>query len=69
MRIHIDDVPKSVLVSSGMTATVVIEALPRQWATLAVLRAWRAAAPLANGSLNASQRRCTVMALLGVRES
>ena len=45
VRIHIDDVPKSVLVSSGMTATVVIEALPRQWATLAALRAWRAAAP------------------------
>ena len=45
VRIHIDDVPKSVLVSSGMTATVVIEALPRQWATLAVLRARRAAAP------------------------
>jgi multidrug resistance efflux pump len=44
VRIHIDDVPKSVLVSSGMTATVVIEALPRQWATLAALRAWRAAA-------------------------
>jgi hypothetical protein len=37
-------VPKSVLVSSGMTATVVIEALPRQWATLAALREWRAAA-------------------------
>ena len=45
VRIHIDDVPKSVLVSSGMTATVVLEALPRQWATLAALREWRAAAP------------------------
>jgi len=45
VRIHIDHVPKSVLVSSGMTATVVIEAAPRQWATLAALREWRAAAP------------------------
>jgi multidrug resistance efflux pump len=38
VRIHIDEVPKGVLVSSGMTATVVIEAPPRQWATLAALR-------------------------------
>jgi multidrug resistance efflux pump len=45
VRIHIDDVPKSVLVSSGMTATVVMKALPRQWAVLGALRAWRAAAP------------------------
>jgi multidrug resistance efflux pump len=44
VRIHIDDVPKGVLVSSGMTATVVVEAPPRQWATLAPLRKWRAAA-------------------------
>ena len=45
VRIHIDDVPKGVLVSSGMTCTVVVEASPRQWAVLAALRAWRAAAP------------------------
>jgi multidrug resistance efflux pump len=43
VRIHIDDVPKGVLVSSGMTATVVVEAPPRQWATLAALREWQAA--------------------------
>jgi multidrug resistance efflux pump len=42
VRIHIDDEPKGVLVSSGMTATVV-EAPPHQWATLAALRRWRAA--------------------------
>ena len=41
VRIHIDEVPKGVLVSSGMTATVVIEAPPHQWATLASLRRWR----------------------------
>ena len=46
VRIHIDDVPKGVLVSSGMTATIVIEAPPRQWATLAALRRWRAAAAI-----------------------
>ena len=45
VRIHIDDVPKGVLVSSGMTCTVVVEASPRQWAVLAALRARRAAAP------------------------
>ena len=44
VRIHIDDVPKGVLVSSGMTATVVVEAPPRQWAVLAALRERRAAA-------------------------
>jgi len=38
VRIHIDDVPEGVLVSSGMTATVVMEAPPRQWATLTALR-------------------------------
>jgi multidrug resistance efflux pump len=43
VRIHIDDVPKGVLVSSGMTATVIVEAPPRQWATLAALRGWQAA--------------------------
>jgi multidrug resistance efflux pump len=44
VRIHIDEVPKGVLVSSGMTCTVVLEAPARQWAALAALREWRAAA-------------------------
>jgi multidrug resistance efflux pump len=44
VRIHIDDVPKGVLISSGMTCTVVVQAPPRQWAILAALRAWQAAA-------------------------
>ena len=43
VRIHIDDVPEGVLVSSGMTATVVVEAPPRRWAILAALRRWLAA--------------------------
>ncbi|HKM72369.1 MAG TPA: hypothetical protein VJX94_20315 [Stellaceae bacterium] len=30
VRVHIDDVPDGVLVSSGMTAAVVVEAPPRQ---------------------------------------
>jgi multidrug resistance efflux pump len=38
VRIHIDEVPKGVLVSSGMTCTVVVEAPPRQWAIPAALR-------------------------------
>jgi RND family efflux transporter MFP subunit len=38
VRIHIDDVPKGVLISSGMTCTVVVEAPPREWAILAALR-------------------------------
>ena len=38
VRIHIDKVPAGVLIASGMTATVVVEAAPRQWATLAALR-------------------------------
>jgi multidrug resistance efflux pump len=38
VRIHIDEVPKGVLISSGMTCTVVVEAPPRQWAILAALR-------------------------------
>jgi multidrug resistance efflux pump len=38
VRIHIDDVPNGVLISSGMTVTVVVEAPPRRWATLAALR-------------------------------
>ena len=44
VRIHIDDVPKGVLISSGMTCTVVVEAPQRPWATLAALRGWQAAA-------------------------
>jgi multidrug resistance efflux pump len=43
VRIHIDDVPEGVVVSSGMTATVVIEAPPRQWAFPAAVRRWLAA--------------------------
>ena len=38
VRIHIDEVPKGVLISSGMTCTVVVEAPPRPWAVLAALR-------------------------------
>ena len=38
VRIHIDKVPEGVLIASGMTATVVAEAAPQQWATLAALR-------------------------------
>ena len=38
VRIHIDDVPEGMIISSGMTATVVVEAPPRQWAALAALR-------------------------------
>jgi multidrug resistance efflux pump len=45
VRIHIDEVPERVMISSGMTCTVVLEAPPRQWAVLAALREWRAAAP------------------------
>ena len=40
VRIHIDHVPKGVLVSAGMTCTVVVEAPARQWATLAALGKW-----------------------------
>src|SRR5262245_35931418 len=40
VRIHIDDVPKGVLISSGMTCTVVVESSPRQWAVLAALHGW-----------------------------
>jgi multidrug resistance efflux pump len=42
VRIHIDKVPEGVLVSSGMTCTVVVETPPRQWAVLAALRGWQA---------------------------
>jgi len=38
VRIHIDSVPDGVVISSGMTCTVVVEAPPRQWAILAALR-------------------------------
>ena len=38
VRIHIDQIPEGVLISSGMTCTVVVEAPPRQWAVLAALR-------------------------------
>ena len=38
VRIHIDNVPDGVVVSAGMTATVVVEAPPRQWVTLAALK-------------------------------
>jgi multidrug resistance efflux pump len=38
VRIHIDHVPRGVLVSAGMTCTAVVEAPARQWATLAALR-------------------------------
>jgi multidrug resistance efflux pump len=44
VRIHIDDVPKGVVISSGMTCTVVVQAPPRQWAVFAALREWQAAA-------------------------
>ena len=44
VRIHIDDVPKGVLISSGMTCTVVLEAPPRPWAFLASLHGRQAAA-------------------------
>jgi multidrug resistance efflux pump len=44
VRIHIDDVPKGVVISSGMTCTVVVETPPRPWAVLAALRRWQAAA-------------------------
>src|SRR3954452_17359463 len=43
VRIRIDGVPEGVLISSGMTCTVVLDAPPRQWAVLAALREWRAA--------------------------
>jgi multidrug resistance efflux pump len=43
VRIHIDQVPEGVLISAGMTCTVVVETPPREWATLAVLRGWQTA--------------------------
>jgi len=41
VRIGIDDVPEGVMVSSGMTASVVMGRPPRRLATLATLRQWR----------------------------
>jgi len=35
VHIHIDNVPDGVLISAGMTCTVVVETPPRRWATLA----------------------------------
>jgi len=43
VRIHIDDVPEGILISSGMTCTVVIEAPPKQLATVATLQGSEAA--------------------------
>jgi multidrug resistance efflux pump len=37
VRIHIDHVPKGVLISSGMTCTVVVDVPPRRWAVFAAL--------------------------------
>ena len=45
VRVHIDEVPEGLLISSGMTCTVVLETPARQWAVLAALRAWRTAVP------------------------
>ena len=45
VRIHIDDVPEGVLISSGMTCTVVVETSPRRWAILAASRGREARAP------------------------
>ena len=38
VRIHIDDVPEGVLVSSGMTCAIVVDAPARRWAILAALQ-------------------------------
>ena len=45
VRIHIDDVPEGVLISAGMTCTVVVETSPRRWAILAALRGRESQAP------------------------
>jgi multidrug resistance efflux pump len=37
VRIHVDHVPEGVLISSGMTCTVQVEAPPRPWATAGLL--------------------------------
>jgi multidrug resistance efflux pump len=44
VRIHIDKVPDGVLISSGMTCTVVVGGAPRQSATLAAIHRWAVAA-------------------------
>ena len=38
VRIHIDDVPPGVLISSGMTCTVVVDTPPRPWAIGEIFR-------------------------------
>ncbi len=38
VRIRIDTAPAGIVIASGMTTTVVVEAPPRPWATLAALR-------------------------------
>ena len=50
VRIHIDDVPTGVLISSGMTCTVVVQGAPRQWAVLAALREWQQQRSVLGGS-------------------
>jgi multidrug resistance efflux pump len=45
VRVHIDDVPPGVLISSGMTCTVVVDAPRSQWAIVALLRQWGAITP------------------------
>ena len=57
VRIQIDDVPQGVLISSGMTCTVVLEAPPRQLAVLAALREWRAGARAEHDSAPERNRR------------
>jgi RND family efflux transporter MFP subunit len=54
VRVNIDNVPKDVLISSGMTCTVVLKAPPRQWALLKELREWR------SGSKSASSGQVQV---------
>jgi multidrug resistance efflux pump len=44
VRIHIDKVPDGVLISSGMTCTVVVDGPPRQSTTLAAIHRWAVAA-------------------------
>jgi multidrug resistance efflux pump len=41
VRIHIDEVPDGVLVSSGMTCTVLVATPPRPWAIIGLLRELR----------------------------
>ena len=44
VRIHIDKVPDGVLISAGMTCTVVVDGPPRQSAALAAIHRWAVAA-------------------------